>query len=636
MRIAGCLLLCIIAGCAGSHVPSPADIPTPAISSPQQLGNVAEQNSAELPAIELLDLNPRLTLDVAASAQDTLLSYSAVVDEGLLCLRQWGYMNWALWGWQIENDGEYPGTVQIECDLVSDEYWVALPNFITKRWDISGPYSAAQQTVEIDPARHAPVDLRGEFYIVVIGAGENEVWVRSLSVTPGPSGGYPENLPRRWLTATTDIDAHCRVDWEGELPAGRSLYRRYSWQASSEMEPVHGDSGGEYLDADCTAGKFCYYQLFDELEDGSLVPASPEVLGMRGPVPEGYELSGRLVNWQGKPQIGAPLYLSFYKLRTTTDAAGRFSFPCLDPRYYELMWLRESEKLALTTVLIADTDNDLGDVSLPYEPNQIYMSYNFGPQDFSMEVLSADSIELSWTPLVWAEYYEVYRVRGIDDWDVRMAGECFEPRLSLIGEPTGISKYYVKAYGYGSPKSAELSFESVCSEIYPDSIYCVAEDYELTAGETTTITVCCKETASPLRFVNVGLSFVSSADYIPYSFNIGAPGGEAYEPDGAWAAMPDLEFLAAPDALIAEHPDHFVEGNSSFLLVAVPLDHEMLPMAGFDGALLNFELKIVEDTTIAIQRTSHVDYTYYENESNEKFFWAHDYNEQMPMIRVVE
>jgi hypothetical protein len=641
MRIAVCLLLCIIAGCSGANVPTPSDTSMPpTIESPQHSGDLTQQGSEELPAIELLDLNLRLTLDVEVSAQDTLLHYGAIVDEGLLWLRDRGYMSWALWGWQVDSATEYPATVQIDCDQISDEYWVALPNFITKRWDISGPYREAQQTVEIDIARNAPVDLSGDFCIVLICAEGNEVRVRSLSVAPGPSGGYPNNLPRRWLTATTDLDAHCRIDWEGELPPGRSLYRRYSWQASSEMEPVHGDGGGEYLDEECTAGKFCYYQLFDELEDGKLVAASPEVLGMRGPVPEGHKLSGRLVNWQGKPQVGEPLYLSFYKLRSTTDAEGRFSFPGLGPRYYELQWVREPENYGLATVLIADDDNDIGDVGLPYVQPPSGMGYEFGPQDFAMKVISADSIELSWTPLVWARSYKVYRVRGVDDWDVRLAGECFEPQLSLVGEPTGVNKYYVEAVSpsrYDSPPSAELSFDSVCSEIYPDSIYCVADDYELAAGDSTTITVYCKETPDPLRSVCLGLSFKSSADYVPNSFNIGAPGGAAYEPDGAWAAMPDLEYLAVPEGFIKEAPDNYVEGNSRFELVVVPLDHEELPLINADGALLNFSLKVVEDTLVQIQRTNIVDATYYSSDDVlDHYFWAHDYNEQMPVIRAVE
>ena len=109
------------------------------------------------------------------------------------------------------------------------------------------------------------------------------------------------------------------------------------------------------------------------------------------------------------------------------------------------------------------------------------------------------------------------------------------------------------------------------------------------------------------------------ASYVTDSFNVGAPGGERFKPDGLWANMdpPPADFLAA----------HYNGFTQDWLPGHTELSFTMIPLGGSNttdgGSLFNFELEFSQPGTytLGILDIPDVKRTYFSDQDGNEFSW---------------
>ena len=166
----------------------------------------------------------------------------------------------------------------------------------------------------------------------------------------------------------------------------------------------------------------------------------------------------------------------------------------------------------------------------------------------------------------------------------------------------------------------------------PDSVFALPAATEVHAGGRVGVTVYSYESAHPLVHPVVTIEPGSNARYVPYSLNIGIPGNDPYYPDGLWAEVGASEY--------AELPDNWIEDIGPFyqyrLFISVAA-HNGTPVSNGTGALFNFELQLMGDSTLALVESDYLARTWYSDgtpsgNSEVNYFWAHCDNAGVPTI----
>jgi hypothetical protein len=157
-------------------------------------------------------------------------------------------------------------------------------------------------------------------------------------------------------------------------------------------------------------------------------------------------------------------------------------------------------------------------------------------------------------------------------------------------------------------------------------------------GEPVTVLVLTSILPMPFLSANVALTTDATGEYVPGSFNIGAPGGEAFDVDGTWADMNDG---TGPSGGFLMPPLQVFEGRSGGPGL-VAWDFNVTPvggseLTGSDGALFNcqFTFSTPGTKTFGFEAVNSIKRTYYADESTE-YFWGNIANDGSIVPNSVE
>jgi len=161
-----------------------------------------------------------------------------------------------------------------------------------------------------------------------------------------------------------------------------------------------------------------------------------------------------------------------------------------------------------------------------------------------------------------------------------------------------------------------------------DTLYAIPLSSTVAAGDPVTIEVITGDPANPFQYLTgVRVTFPTAAgvDYVKNSFNVGATGGAADDPDGFWTAMGSPTFLLAPDSFY-QVTDDVQDGDPAI----EALDFNVTPLGGSDvttgsGPLFNFQVTFANAGTyqLGFQQTFTVNRTYYQDGNQAPdYFWG--------------
>lgn len=165
--------------------------------------------------------------------------------------------------------------------------------------------------------------------------------------------------------------------------------------------------------------------------------------------------------------------------------------------------------------------------------------------------------------------------------------------------------------------------EPTDSDFKPDTLYAWPLSTTAAVDEPVRIVVATGVPASPLAFMNgCAVSFSGGgADYVPGSFNLGAPGGEAWAVDGIWSAAAPQGFIEVDDVLLQWS---VTTGGG-----LTRMDFNVTPLYGSEitdaeGELFSFEAVFAEPGTytIGFVQFNQVNRTYYSDWSATDHFWG--------------
>ncbi|MBN2082231.1 S8 family serine peptidase [bacterium] len=175
--------------------------------------------------------------------------------------------------------------------------------------------------------------------------------------------------------------------------------------------------------------------------------------------------------------------------------------------------------------------------------------------------------------------------------------------------------------GLFSQTTARLTMPGI--SLAYNTLYAIPLQTTAEINEPVTILVASGAPSESFNAMNgVALTVESNATYVPDSFNVGDVGGERWEPDGFWLAMPDCELFGPDDFSIS--PTALDNGRVFFNGLSIfPVDQTAV--AGFSGVLFNLQLVFSETGSYHLgflqQHLLGVKYTYFTNTLGQECFW---------------
>jgi len=157
---------------------------------------------------------------------------------------------------------------------------------------------------------------------------------------------------------------------------------------------------------------------------------------------------------------------------------------------------------------------------------------------------------------------------------------------------------------YGGTDTATAELGAIYASIPAGTLLAVPDKTEVGVNEPVTITVISSQFPADAPFRNAGimrLTLAAGVEYVPYSFNIGAPGGEWSAFDGIWSRFdPVPDYLLMPDGIadgiadwdlpdLAEYP-----GRVRFDMLFTPTTDTAITSG---GALFNFQVTAPQPMT---------------------------------------
>lgn len=123
----------------------------------------------------------------------------------------------------------------------------------------------------------------------------------------------------------------------------------------------------------------------------------------------------------------------------------------------------------------------------------------------------------------------------------------------------------------------------------PNALYAVPQAISAVVGEPLVIVVRTGILPNPFQYLNgVRVTVDSGASFVANSFNVGAAGGAAYDPDGLWVAMSPVDFIEPPVS-VGPAPVEIGGGRIAFDFGLAPAVGNNLESAA--GELFNFALR---------------------------------------------
>lgn len=165
----------------------------------------------------------------------------------------------------------------------------------------------------------------------------------------------------------------------------------------------------------------------------------------------------------------------------------------------------------------------------------------------------------------------------------------------------------------------------MCASQYdfaPDTLYACPQQTAATTGEPVLVVVACGMPANPFQYMNgIGVTVNSGAAFVDGTFNVGAPGGDQYDPDGIWSTMDPLPmtFLLPADWMMMENQ---IEEER------VRIDFNVTPIGGSNvtdgGELFNFSLEFdhAGRYILGFEEFRSVKRTYYSDMDSYEYFWG--------------
>jgi len=154
-----------------------------------------------------------------------------------------------------------------------------------------------------------------------------------------------------------------------------------------------------------------------------------------------------------------------------------------------------------------------------------------------------------------------------------------------------------------------------------DTLYVIPQDSAVFVSQPVRIVVATGRTANPFQFLNAcHITVEAVGQYVADSFNVGAPGGDPADGDGAWNAMPAANYLIPPDSFI--EPADIGSGRVGYNFNITPIGGS--DQTNFVGDILNFELKFDAPGTyrLGIQDDTGDDRTYYSDAAAAEYQWS--------------
>ena len=212
-------------------------------------------------------------------------------------------------------------------------------------------------------------------------------------------------------------------------------------------------------------------------------------------------------------------------------------------------------------------------------------------------------------------------------------------RSDLDGRFSRMDQLDAMAPGAGAPVDAQLDMgggleagplqsegngqQPTGLELEPDALYARPLSSTTSVGQPVRIVVETGVPAGPLAFMNgCAVSFSGpGADYVPGSFNVGAPGGEAWAVDGIWAAAAPQGFIQVDDLLL-QWAVTAADGLTRMDFNVTPIYGTAITSA--EGELFSFEATFSEPGTyrLGFVEFSDVKRTYYSDWDAKEYFWS--------------
>ena len=142
-----------------------------------------------------------------------------------------------------------------------------------------------------------------------------------------------------------------------------------------------------------------------------------------------------------------------------------------------------------------------------------------------------------------------------------------------------------------------------------------------TTADTVTIVVIAGDFSNNFQYMNgAGVTVEDGGAYVDGTLNVGAPGGEQKDVDGAWAGM-----SSAPNSFLL--PDDFMIQENAIDGGLVRIDFNVTPIGGANvtggGALFNFGMDFTAagTYTLGFEEFRDVKRTYFSDTDSTEYYW---------------
>ena len=172
-------------------------------------------------------------------------------------------------------------------------------------------------------------------------------------------------------------------------------------------------------------------------------------------------------------------------------------------------------------------------------------------------------------------------------------------------------------------------------DLAPDTLYAYLQQTVTEVGEPVLVVVATGAPANPFQYMNgVGVTVNEGAAFVDGTFNVGAPGGDQYDPDGIWSTMDPLPmtFLLPADWMIMENQ---IEDEH------VRIDFNVTPIGGANttngGELFNFCLEFSQagTYTLGFEEFRDVKRTYFSDTDSREYFWGDIGNDHPGLLNSI-
>lgn len=166
----------------------------------------------------------------------------------------------------------------------------------------------------------------------------------------------------------------------------------------------------------------------------------------------------------------------------------------------------------------------------------------------------------------------------------------------------------------------------------PDTLYAIPLQTSASVGEPVTVCIATGQPANSLVFLSsVGLTAETAGTYVPFSFNVGDPGGAGLDTDGYWVLMgppppPNGAYLVQDETQWPYEPTDIGGGFQRYNFGVVTQGPFTAPASIGNGAILfNVQLTFSAPGVYHLgfqQNDGEFDQTFYSDDLGNNFYWT--------------